>query len=409
MASAAAERLLDWLALSPARAAPPPLTAAEWDAVLCLAYRHGVTAQLHRRLLAGAASGPAPRAVLQCAWLGVAQQRAATGRLEHELPVVLRSLRAAGITPILLKGAHLAPLVYAEPLLRPMFDFDLLVRPAELAPAEEALRAAGYTSERTESMADACADALHPPPLVQRGRYPIELHWTLAPPEENVRIDLDGLWERARPATVWGEPAYALCPEDALLHICLHATVLHLFDQGIRPLLDVAALLERHGAGLDWSAVETRARAWGVERSVYLLLALARRDAGAVVPDAVLAGLQPGGVPARVVDAARIQMLELPLLQHDVSTRAVALACLRPRLLWEALFSSRTAAAHQHGRPAGPLDRARYYLLRTRALARRYGGLGWQLVRTDRALLAAATGRIRRERVLQGWLEGART
>jgi len=338
----------------------------------------------------------------------MARQRDDAARRQSELPTILRTLRDAGITPILLKGAHFATTVYPEPLLRPMDDFDILVRQVELAAAEQALRGAGYESSRTESIPEVCAVEHSLPTLLQRGTCPIELHWTIARPSARIPVDLDGLWNRAHPIAVAAEPAYVLAPEDALLHICLHAAVLHLFDQGLRPLLDIAALLDRYGTTMDWAAVESRARAWKVERAVYLLLDLTRREAGAEVPDSVLGHLQPAGVPAAVIDAARAQLFEMPFL-GDVHTRSLALAWTQPGLLWKSVFSSRTSLARAHGPSENVLVAGRYYLLRLKDLLRRYGGSAWQLARQDRRRLGAASGRVQREIVLRGWLERTRT
>jgi hypothetical protein len=404
-----AQHLADWLGLSPDRRTPPPeLTPVEWDDLLAQAYRQGVAPQLYRRLLAEARVRGVPRNALQAIWLGMARQREEAVRLQRELPAVLRCLRVAGVTPILLKGAHFATTVYPEPMLRPMGDFDLLVRRAELATAEEALCVTGYASARTESVADVCAHEHSLPTLLQKGSHPIELHWTIAPPAAGIRIDVDGLWNRAQPITVAGEPAYVLAPEDALLHICLHAAVLHLFDQGLRPLLDMAALLERYGTALDWAAVESRARACGIERPVYLVLELTRREAGAAVPESVLTQLQPGGVPAAVIDAARAQLFELPFL-GDVHTRSLAMAVARPQSIWKAVFSTRTALARQRGASENLFVTWRYYGLRVKDLLQRYGAAAWQLAGRDRGRLVATSGRIQREMVLRGWLAPSRT
>jgi hypothetical protein len=406
----AGQSLADWLALSPACPTPDPsaLTSAEWDELLAQAYRQGVAPQLYRRLAAEARARAVPRGALQAIWLGMARQRDDAARRQAELPIVLRCLRDAGVTPLLLKGAHFANAVYAEPLLRPMDDFDILVRLAELERAERVLRGAGYESSRTEPISDVCAVEHSLPTLLQRGTCPIELHWTIVPPGAGIPIDVDGLWARAQPIAVAGEPAFVLCPEDALLHICMHAAVLHLFDQGLRPLLDMAALLDRHGATLDWAALESRAGSWGVERAVYLLLELTRREAGAAVPGGVLDRLQPSGVPAAVIDAARAQLFEMPFL-GDVHTRSLAQAWAQPLSVWKAVFSTRTALARQSGPSRSPLASGRYYVLRLNDLLRRYGGAAWQLARRDRRRIGATSGRIQREMVLRGWLERARS
>src|SRR3954471_6611843 len=196
VSSPAGQHLADWLALSSPRPTPEPpeLSPAEWDELLAQAYRQGVAPQLYRRLVAETKVRAVPRAALQAIWLCMARQRDDAARRQSELPTILRTLRDAGITPILLKGAHFATTVYPEPLLRPMDDFDILVRQVELAAAEQALRGAGYESSRTESIPEVCAVEHSLPTLLQRGTCPIELHWTIARPSARIPVDLDGLW-----------------------------------------------------------------------------------------------------------------------------------------------------------------------------------------------------------------------
>jgi hypothetical protein len=406
MLSVPAQRLKDRLELSPARPrlAGTELTLTEWDELLAQAYHHGVAAQLFQTLLVEAESYPIPPSVARCALLGLTHERAGAARRQQELVAVLARLRQAGITPILLKGAHLGTSVYPEPLLRPMEDFDILVCPAELGAAEQALCEAGYTTRRTEPIAEVCARKHHVPPLVQEGKRPVELHWTLAPQGYGIRVDLDGLWSRAQAVTIADEPARVLAPEDALLHVCLHGTLLHLFEHGLRPLLDVVALINRHGATMDWSAVASRAHAWGVERAVYLLLYVARWDTDAGVPDEVLARLQPGGVPGVVVDAARARLFEPGgVFQGMVSTRSLAMARHRPGLVWGGVLHSGTVLERRFGLPEDALHLPLAYALWAKDLVQRWAGIGWQLARGDRSLRAAA-GRIQADTLLQGWL-----
>src|SRR5687767_8520504 len=52
----------------------------------------------------------------------------------------LRALRAAGVEPVVLKGAPLADRLYGDPFARPTGDLDLLVTPGERARVRDALR-----------------------------------------------------------------------------------------------------------------------------------------------------------------------------------------------------------------------------------------------------------------------------
>jgi hypothetical protein len=381
------------------------LTTPEWDELLCEAWRLGVAVQFHRRLLTEAPVRPIPRGVLQCIWLGAVQQRRAAADRQRELAAVLGCLRGVSVTPILLKGAHLASTVYGEPALRPMADLDLLLHPPELERAERALCAVGYSSTRVEPVADVCTTDHQLPILTKDGGYPIELHWTPVALSIGARLDLEDLWSRAQPVTVDGEPALVLAPEDALLHICVHGGLQSLFDHGLRPLLDVAAILDRHGATFDWSTVEYRAHDWGIARSVYLVLELARSDVGVPVPASTLDRLQPGGVPPPVIAAARAQVFEsrVPSLAH-ADTQAVTLACLRPRLMLQRAFRSQANLPKRTSTPRHGGNTAFRRLARVHRLVVKYGGGFWHSLGGDPRNLGALARKIRREMILQAWL-----
>lgn len=60
------------------------------------------------------------------------------------------------------------------------------------------------------------------------------------------KLDVADLWARARPARIAEAETWTLCPEDLLLHLCLHATFHRKFVQehvGLRPFCDIAESL----------------------------------------------------------------------------------------------------------------------------------------------------------------------
>jgi hypothetical protein len=82
-----------------------------------------------------------------------------------------------------------------------------------------------------------------------------------------------------------------LSPEDTLLHLSIHRTRSAL---RLRWVVDVAELLGRQGAQLDWSAYLDRARRAGARTSSWVVLTLARDLFDAPVPGPVLAALAVG-------------------------------------------------------------------------------------------------------------------
>jgi hypothetical protein len=152
-----------------------------------VAKRHGCAALLHHAL--ERTPGPEAaslRALLQRDRWSIA---ARTAKLRDQLRNIVELLNAAGIEPILLKGAARLWNGSPEARLHDSEDLDLLLDESELEAARTALIDAGYRDDPDQDIARYCREhhhhlaALYP----QRGAF-VELHRLLAPPG---RISLD--------------------------------------------------------------------------------------------------------------------------------------------------------------------------------------------------------------------------
>ena len=130
--------------------------------------------------------------------------------LYHELSHVLTVLRHDDIPVIVLKGAHLAEIVYENIALRPMCDVDLLVKKEDLTRVQRKLLETGYS------------------PFTNR--LLLDIHWHLENSMTDLPVDMDMIWERAQPAFIAGVKVLVLSPEDLLLHLCLHLGFHHFFQ-----------------------------------------------------------------------------------------------------------------------------------------------------------------------------------
>ncbi len=81
----------------------------------------------------------------------------------------------------------------------------------------------------------------------------IEPHWSVGFPPYSYGVDQDGLWQRAERAKLAGVETLVLCPEDCLLHLCLHLFN-HRRDAWQISCCDIAELVHRYQASLDWAA-----------------------------------------------------------------------------------------------------------------------------------------------------------
>lgn len=316
-------------------------TADDWATLRALARHDGVSAPLWAGLEAAGVRPPPEVAEAMRREARVAEFGAA--RLEQRLRDALGLLEAAGVRPVLLKGAGLAYSAYGGFAGRPMSDLDLLVAPDQLAGASAALRAAGWRPERA---ADArYAAHQHEMPLVSPdGGAVVELHRELLPGGHPFALDGAGMRAAARPVRApWGAEVLVPAAADQLVHCCVHFAWSHELRWGAwRTFADVAALLpmllpaaEGEPAAEDEPAVEdelaalvARVEAARAGCAVYWTLRLAAAAGGVAVPPALLGRLAPSLSPRRASWLARHYAQQL------VRGGAAVPSVTAGRLLW---------------------------------------------------------------------------
>jgi len=280
---------------------------------------------------------------------------------KHELANALQALGAAGIIPVLFKGAALAHTVYPDPACRPMSDLDLWLTREEMAPAQAALESLGYVQHLKST---------RPIELqVQRrgeiqllgsrdGSGLIELHWGIFAGEwleRTTAIDEVAIRSRTEPVIVEGHEALRLAPEDGLIQLAVHLAINHQFGQPfMRGLLDVALLARAQP--VDWTIVVARARAWQVGTVVWAVLRLSDDLLGLAEARPAIAALTPSPLRRRLLSlfVSQESLLTMRDLRNGPSRFGLQLLLVdRPhnafRLLWRALWPEREWLALRYG------------------------------------------------------------
>jgi hypothetical protein len=157
--------------------------------------------------------------------------------------------RGQGIKVVVLKGAHLAALVYPHLGCRTMADVDLLVPLGQLESARDELGALGYGTGKPREIEIRPGAAKHLDRLSNSFLPSVELHWTLVSATLPLRVTPDQLLQRAVPVSLAGVSTWVLSPEDCLLHQAVHLAAHRFSAHGLRPLCDLAATLRCHRAG----------------------------------------------------------------------------------------------------------------------------------------------------------------
>lgn len=234
-----------------------------WEHLPDEAERHGMSALLwHHLRQSGLIIPSEAEHILAVLYL---RQRALNRLHTQALLHTCALLEDRGIRPLLLKGLALAYQYYPEPALRTVSDLDLLLAASEMAPAVEALLAAGYTVQELEGDLSASpppAEIRLLAPAVSGTRTPVELHHgqvgrlPLYGPMRDA--ELAGLYAAPQSLEISGRQVLVPAPAAAFDYLLRHFQR-HLFEASSgRPLplkwvADILSIVERHAAEPAWS------------------------------------------------------------------------------------------------------------------------------------------------------------
>ena len=277
---------------APTHPIPLPL---DWERLLDLARRHRVVPLLYRNLKR-IGSPPVPTDVLKRLH-GESRANAARNlRLAVELLRLLEVLQSDGIAAIPFKGIALAEAVYGDLSLRDCGDLDLLVRRDDVVRAADRLITLGFrpvfptSTAREQRYLTALTGSRRDTYLRQHcehhfvdepGEMNVDLHWDVALREFAVRLDVEGMWQRAGCGRIAGRPVRSLAAEDLLLVLCINGA--KECWQRLQRVCDVAELLH-HCPQLDWDQAFQVARRAGAMRMLLIGLRLAADGLDAPLP-----------------------------------------------------------------------------------------------------------------------------
>ncbi|MGQ9600811.1 MAG: nucleotidyltransferase domain-containing protein [Anaerolineae bacterium] len=384
----------------------PPGVEVNWGRVIALAQRHGVSPllfwELARRQGSGVLSIPEePYEALRRDFYAAAARAMVA---ERQLAQVLQALAEAGVPTLVVKGAAVGA-YYPDPALRSYGDLDVVVPRHQLEQATAALARLGYQGSGQKQWR--LAHHFHLPPLHhETGRLTVEVHWQLDRPEQPWRLPVEELWARAVPWAVAGQPTLRLEGVDTVLYLSLHTLSHHLARLGLRPLCDLAQVIEGWGPS-EWEALVRRAVDYRLTRAVYLMLRLAEEVLQAMAPVQVREALSPhpedpavGNWIAAFLDPDLRSVPPMPVTAVLAWAHEAGLG--RFCYLWRRLYPPREEMAAIYDIPPDSPRIWLAYLLRPADLFRRYRSALLNLAQRN-PTAQAAWGQ---ETWLEGWLKG---
>ena len=279
----------------------------DWDELVELSVKCGVAGLVYFKLQSKVGDSDLPAKAMNELKLHAMNTALINMMYFRELRKVLLVLRQQDINPIILKGAYLAHSIYSDLSQRSMIDLDILLKKSQIEVAEQILLDMGY--ELDGDREDWKNNHFHYRYLHLVEGTNIELHWDLLEPNSNIQLDIDGIMQRSQSTTIAGIETLVFSPEDLLLHLCTHATVLHLFSYHvIRTLCDITYILRYYGSQIDWDKLREYAEKCGARKQVYLVLYFSRGLLNAPVSIEVLNLLKPVDLNQQILDWAEVRL-----------------------------------------------------------------------------------------------------
>jgi hypothetical protein len=275
----------------------------DWDSLLVLAAHHGLEPLLFHHLHAlGEAVVPASaiQALRESCKVIAGRNMILASRLKE----ISAHLRARQIEHIAYRGPLLAEACYGSCALRVFRDLDILVKPARVEAARDALAEISFSDKYGLTAAQQAASFRlgFEHPFSAAGGVDLDLHWRLVQRFKARALDMEGMWRRVTLTPFWGGEVPGLCAEDLAVALLLHAG--HHGWQQISQMTDLAQLFHVHPE-LDWEIVRSHLGDSNTRRIVFVSLALLQAHWDAQVPEDMRRMMDADGQVARLTD--RIQ------------------------------------------------------------------------------------------------------
>jgi hypothetical protein len=315
--------------------------------------------------------------------------------LFNELGKVLRQFKQAGIPVIVLKGAHLAAIVYEHIGQRSMEDIDLLVHSGHIQESSQILTKLGYQSKGISSdPLDTHFVKHHLPDFSKPDFKPIEIHWTIGNPNSPFRIEPGDVWRDAQTESIAGIQTLVLAPHDLIVYLCMHSYA-HNYEQGLRPFVDLLQVIRHYQGSVQWDKVKQRAKQWKATRCVFLMFCISNQLFGSP-PEAVLNLFLPLELNLQWVDSLSNRIISqppyAPVMKNKPKPKQIPPSLYfikflgnlnfieRLSLFWKRIFlPPQTIAKLYQIEPQWP-GLFFYYLQRIWDLLRNYGRLSFQTI-----------------------------
>ncbi|MCF6157749.1 MAG: hypothetical protein E3K32_04090 [wastewater metagenome] len=265
-----------------------------WEEVLASAFWHGIAPLLYHNLKHISKNYYVPQEVMAQLRTAYQGNLARNMYLYAELKRSLEAFYDKGVKVIVLKGAALAKIVYDDIGLRQMSDIDLLVKQEDLSHAEKIMSGLGYYFHGNMPPEWYRENHQHISYIHPETNIPVEIHWHIAKKTHMSRIrivDTDIIeewWEGVKTLEFCSNKAFILCPDDLIIHLCLHFFKHRFISQNrgftskgaLIQMCDIFQTLKYYRHEIDWVRLKGKAEQYGIDTLMYTTLFIVKEIMG---------------------------------------------------------------------------------------------------------------------------------
>lgn len=258
----------------------------DWEYLLAMAELHGLEPLLFHHLHESA-DEVVPQRVMQMLRNNCKAIALRNLVLSAKLREISAHLTSFQIEHISYKGPLLAEMYGGNGALRTYHDLDFLVPQAKLVAARDALREVGFGDKygltAAQQATSFCLGFEHP--FSSKAGIDLDIHWRIVQQFKSRLLDMDGIWKRSVKARLMDRDVPALCHEDLLVVLCLHAG--HHGWMQLSHMCDLAQLFRVHQK-FDWKVVRSHLGDSNTMRIVSISLYLLQKHWHVQIPEEMM-------------------------------------------------------------------------------------------------------------------------
>lgn len=218
-----------------------------------------------------------------------------------ELEKILNVFEKEGIDVIQLKGAWIAKNYYPDPVLRPMNDLDLLIRPEDMKRAENSIEKMGYVLFKYSKT----KEHYHHTYIKNHSVSPVvaELHFDIRAKSDFIHSNVFDIWKNS--VTIGSRYNHILRQpnEYLLLHILWH-NYYDILKHNVRFIgfCDIAFIVKKLGSKMDWSLLEKKMEEWKIQNHSYFCFNFIEQVFNLKLNELMINRIKPSRVDVKLYD-----------------------------------------------------------------------------------------------------------